>query len=295
MSKKQERGLGRGLSALMSEINVEPDAAQNSGNNGLGRMVPIERVHPNPDQPRKNFDGAELESLAKSIAERGIIQPILVRVDPKNSDAFQIIAGERRWRAAQIAKLHEVPVIKRELSDLEVLEVAIIENVQRENLNPIEEAIGYQTLIRQFNHTQEQVSVALGKSRSHIANLLRLLNLPDQIQEMVGNGMLSAGHARALIGHEDALALAKEIIAKGLSVRETEKLVQKGDRGKEARKPKQTEKDSDTRAIEADLAAHIGMKVDIAHSGQTGGGKFTVSYKTLDQLEKLCATLSSMR
>ena len=221
--KTQSRGLGRGLSALMADVHDATEAPE-AQTPQPDLRVPVEKVHPNPDQPRRHFDDEALADLARSIAEKGIIQPLIVRESPRESGAYEIVAGERRWRAAQIAKLHEVPVLLRSFTDIEVLEVAIIENIQRADLNPVEEASGYSQLMTKFGHTQEKLADVLGKSRSHIANAVRLLNLPEDVQEHLRQGRLSAGHARALITAPDASALARQIIQKGLSVRETEKL-----------------------------------------------------------------------
>ncbi len=296
-NKLAKRGLGRGLSALMADIDV---AAGPSGGESIKpskdrTLIPIEQITANPDQPRRAFDPGALRELAESLKSRGVLQPLIVRPHPKDSDLFQIVAGERRWRAAQMAQLHELPVIIRDFSDNEVLEVAIIENIQRADLNSIEEASSFRQLMDRFGHTQERLAEALNKSRSHIANLLRLLNLPDQVQELVKDGKLSAGHARALITAPDPLGLAKKVIEKGLSVRETEDLVRKlNQSGSEAPKEqrKQQEKDADTRALESDLGAHLRMKVSINHAGAKGG-QITISYKDLDQLDKLCQILGS--
>ena len=225
---------------------------------------------------------------------------MIVRQRPGNQQQFEIVAGERRWRAAQRAKLHQVPVIIREFTDTEVLEIAIIENIQRADLNPVEEAAGYRQLMDRFGHTQEKLAEALGKSRSHIANLLRLLNLPDDVQEYLVSGQLSAGHARALITSDHPSELAKKIIAGGLSVRETERLVKQAAQGNDGRageKPGKSkpvmDKDSDTKALEGDLSAALGMRVSVDHKIGTEAGSITISYKTLDQLDDLCALLSA--
>ena len=278
------RGLGRGLSALLGEPGTPPSA---SG----AEMLPIDRIRPNPDQPRRRFDDAEIEGLAGSIRERGIIQPLIVRTDP-SGDGWQIVAGERRWRAAQRAQLHEVPVVVRELDDVTVLEIAIVENVQRADLTPVEEARGYARLIEEFGHTQDRLGEIVGKSRSHIANTLRLLALPDGVLAFLADGRLSAGHARALIGLADAEKLAAQIVAKGLSVRETEALV-RANRARPRSAPRQkVEKDADTRALEADLSAALSLPVTIEHKGEEGG-EIRVRYKTLEDLDRLCMRLGS--
>ncbi|GHG82971.1 chromosome segregation DNA-binding protein [Pseudodonghicola xiamenensis] len=256
-------------------------------------LVPIERLKPNPDQPRRTFDPSDLEDLTASVKEKGIIQPLIVR--PKGGD-YEIVAGERRWRAAQKAQLHEVPVLVREFDDTEVLEIAIIENIQRSDLNAVEEAAGYRQLMDKFGHTQEKLSDALGKSRSHIANLMRLLSLPADVQELVKEGQLSAGHARALITCENASELAKQVVRGGLSVRATEALVKKQQRGDqpamEKPKPAKPEKDADTRALEADLSAMLGMKVSIDHKPGGEAGQISIKYDTLDQLDEICGRLN---
>lgn len=290
-NKPKNRGLGRGLSALMADVSPEqPESGTASRKAEM--LIAIERILPNPDQPRRLFSDDDLEDLANSIAEKGIIQPLILRpVDGGKS--YQIVAGERRWRAAQKARLHEVPAIVRDYTDTEALEVAIIENIQRADLNPIEEAQGYRDLMDRFGHTQEKVSDALGKSRSHIANLLRLLSLPDGVQDMLRQGRLTAGHARALITAQHPAELANIVTQRGLSVRETEKLA------KETRQPKapghapgKPEKDADTRALEADLSAATGMRVTIDHKPGGTKGSMTIHYKHLEQLDDLCARLS---
>lgn len=290
MEKRNERrGLGRGLSALMADVGVTGAEAPPRRPD---LMVPVESLHPNPDQPRRDFDQAALEELAASIREKGVIQPLIVR--PRPAGGFEIVAGERRWRASQLAQRHEVPVLVRDFSDTEVLEIAIIENIQRADLNAIEEAMGYRQLMDRFGHTQERMAEALSKSRSHIANLLRLLNLPDEVQRHLREGRLSAGHARALITTPDPVALARQVIAKGLSVRETEALARKAaDPKPKAPAATRSEKDADTRALEGDLTATLGMAVSIEHKGQDGG-MVTIRYRDLDQLDRLCQRLGGM-
>ncbi len=295
MAEKNERrrGLGRGLSALMADV-AETETVAAKGAAAAEQFVPIERIKPNPDQPRKRFEQENLDDLAASIREKGVIQPLIVRKHPTDPDTFEIVAGERRWRASQIAQLHEIPVIIREYSDTEVLEVAIIENIQRADLNPIDEGAGYRQLMQKFGHTQEQLSSVLGKSRSHIANLMRLLNLPDGVRDYLIEGKLSQGHARALIGHEDAQKLADHIVAKGLSVRDAEKLAKQG-----LSKPKVTKaastsplKDADTLQLEGELSAALRMKVTIDHKANADGGKVSINYQNLDQLDDILRTLS---
>jgi ParB family chromosome partitioning protein len=297
MADRQDkrRGLGRGLSALMADV-AETEAVAAQGPAAAEQMVPIERISPNPDQPRKRFAQEDLDDLAASIKEKGVIQPLIVRA--RGNGSYEIVAGERRWRASQLAQLHELPVIIREFTDVEVLEVAIIENIQRADLNAIEEAAGYRQLMDKFGHTQEKMAEALGKSRSHIANLLRLLNLPDSVVELVRRGDLSAGHARALIPSKDPLKLAQQIVKGGLSVRAAEALVKKEAAGPtagataSARRGDADEKDADTKALEGDLSAATGRKVFIDHKPGDESGRLTVQYKSLEELDTLCRMLS---
>ncbi|MBW4706722.1 ParB/RepB/Spo0J family partition protein [Roseobacter sp. YSTF-M11] len=293
----RKRGLGRGLSALMSDV-AETEKVTSAGPASADRMIPIEQITPNPDQPRKRFAVDDLGDLASSIREKGIIQPLVVRA--MADGRYEIVAGERRWRAAQMAKLHELPVVIRSFTDVEVLEVAIIENIQRADLNPIEEAAGYRQLMDRFGHTQEKMAEALGKSRSHIANLLRLLNLPDAVLDMVRTGDLSAGHARTLITADNPLRLAQQIVKGGLSVRAAEALVKKEQAGAAGNifgskdtKPKPDGKDADTKALEGDLSASLGMKVSLTHKPGQESGQMTLHYTSLDELDELCRLLSS--
>lgn len=293
--KAKPRGLGRGLSALMADVTIESDGNVAAGAARADYQVPIERLVANPNQPRRRFAQEELNDLAASIREKGVLQPLLVRVI--DGEKYEIVAGERRWRAAQQAQLHKVPVLVRDFDDVEVLEVAIIENIQRADLNAIEEAAGYRQLMNGFGHTQEKLAEALGKSRSHIANLLRLLSLPDDVQVLLQDGKLTAGHARALITSENPSELARKVVKGGLSVRATEQLAKKvvagaatGSTGR-ARSVR-TEKDADTRALEADLASILRMKVSIDHQPGGESGKISISYETLDQLDQLCSILS---
>ncbi|SFJ58671.1 ParB/RepB/Spo0J family partition protein [Celeribacter neptunius] len=295
-SKPKNRGLGRGLSALMADVTQETEEVGSSAEpRRPDMMVPIEKIAPNPDQPRRTFEPDALEELAESIKEKGVIQPLIVRENPRAEGEYEIVAGERRWRASQMARLHELPVLIRDYTDTEVLEVAIIENIQRSDLNAIEEAAGYKQLMERFGHTQEKLSEALGKSRSHIANLMRLLNLPEDVRALVIDGALSAGHARALITAEEPSALAKKIVQGGLSVRDAEKLVKLEKtpiKPKPAKMSTSVEKDADTRALEGDLSASIGMKVSIAHKEGSEKGALTISYESLDELDALCGLLS---
>ncbi len=302
MEKKTDRrGLGRGLSALMADIGLPRDGAGAEGaatgaRAGVVRL-PVEVLHPNLDQPRRAFSQSALEDLAASIAVKGVLQPLIVRASKGMEGHYEIVAGERRWRASQIAQLHDVPVLIRDFDDTEVLEVAIIENIQREDLNAIEEAFGYRQLMDRFGHTQEKLAEALSKSRSHIANLLRLLNLPEEVQSYVREGRLSAGHARALITAEDPAKLAREVLSKGYSVRQTEELARVA-AGPKARRsggsPREAEKDADTRALEADLSANIRMAVSIKHEPGGESGVLSVRYATLQQLDDLCRALSGL-
>ena len=291
---KRQRGLGRGLSALMADIDQTiGDSGQINPERRNELLVPIEAIHPNPDQPRRHFDADDLNDLAGSIRSRGIIQPLVVRAHPVKAGEYQIVAGERRWRASQLAQLHELPIVVREFSDLDVLEIAIIENIQRADLNPIEEAIGYRQLMDKFGHTQEQMAEALGKSRPHIANVLRLLALPEDVQALMISGSLASGHARALITAPNASELARLVVARGLSVRQTEKLVKAPKAPSKERLPK-IAKDSDTRALEGDLSAALRMAVSIAHSPGQEGGAITIRYKNLEQLDELCRHLAGL-
>lgn len=295
--KSKQRGLGRGLSALMADVN-EANTTPEESSNSADRLAPIEKISANPNQPRRRFDQSSLDDLAASVKEKGIIQPLIVRPKPGKDGEFEIVAGERRWRAAQMAKLHEIPILVRDFNDTEVLEVAIIENVQRADLNPVEEAAGYSQLMEKFGHTQEKLSEVLGKSRSYIANAVRLLSLPSEVQAYLSDGKLSSGHARALITAEDPVALAREVIKKNLSVRETEKLTKKptGNIFSEGEKPKTAKtsaKDADTKALEGDLAANLGMKVSLNHKPGQEKGQITISYDTLDELDTLCRILTS--
>lgn len=300
---ENRRGLGRGLSALLGEAedeNADGAAAAATASEAGGaqapgpmRELPIDLVDANPTQPRTVFLDEDMEELTDSIRERGVLQPILVR--PKPNGRFEIVAGERRWRAAQRVGLHNVPVVVRELDDLQVMEIAIVENVQRADLNPIDEARGYEVLIARFGRSQEMVAKVVGKSRSHVANMLRLLTLPGSVLNLVVEGKLSAGHARALITSDKAEALAEQVMAKGLSVRETEALARKGAEpatcgGGRSGGGGSADKDTDTLALENDLAEVLGLTVQIADRG--GAGELKISYKTLEQLDDLCRRLS---
>ncbi|MDP1616215.1 ParB/RepB/Spo0J family partition protein [Phenylobacterium sp.] len=299
---ENRRGLGRGLSALLGEAEDEnadgAAAAATAPEDGTApalspmRDLPIDLLDPNASQPRSIFRDEDMEELTNSIRERGVLQPILVR--PMPNGRFEIVAGERRWRASQRVGLHTVPAVVRELDDLKVMEIAIVENVQRADLTAIEEARGYEVLIARFGRTQEMVAEVVGKSRSHVANMLRLLTLPGSVQNLVVEGKLSAGHARALITSDNAEALAHQVIARGLSVRDTEALARKGAepaaRGGGGARSGGGDKDTDTLALENDLAEVLGLSVQIADRG--GAGELKISYKTLEQLDDLCRRLS---
>ena len=283
MMAEKRSGLGRGLSALIGD-DVAPARAEPKG----GRTLPVAFLKPNPNQPRKNFAESDLEDLANSIREKGVLQPILVRPVKGASDSFEIVAGERRWRAAQRAKLHDVPVVVRELDDGEALELAIVENVQRADLNAIEEAAAYQELIGRFAYTQERIAQEVGKSRSHVANTLRLLKLPEAVQAMLRDGRLTAGHARTLIGVPDPEARAKAIIDAELNVRQAE---QRSDQARKGLEKKGFEKDPNTLALEKRLSDVLGLQVEIHDRGKKGG-EVKVRYKTLEQLDEVCRRLS---
>jgi len=284
----QKRHLGRGLSPLLGGDDNEPPQAGATPVAGA-RTAPIEFLHPSSMQPRTAFDEEKMDQLAQSIMEQGVLQPILVRAHRTKDGEWEIVAGERRWRAAQKARLHEVPIVVRDLSDRDTLEIALIENVQRQDLNPIEEARGYRRLMQEFAYTQETLSDHIGKSRPHIANLLRLLELPEIIREMIADGRLSASHARAILHLPNCVELAQQIVAKGLSVRDAERLAQqkKAKRFKQPKAPR--EKDADTKALERDLTAKLGLKTEIAFDGK--GGALTIHYQTLEQLDGLIAKL----
>ena len=278
------RPLGRGLSALLGE--PEAGAAGSAP-----AEIPLDLIHPNPEQPRRTFRQAELQELAASIREHGVIQPVILRPAPDTPGAYQIVAGERRWRAAQLAGLHAIPAVIRKIDDRQLLELAIIENVQRVDLDAVEEARGYAQLIETFGYTQEKLASTIGKSRSHVANTMRLMALPEPVLNMLRAGTLTAGHARALITASDPVALAEQAVARGLSVRQVEELARKlpaDIRGRVPRGP--SEKDADTRALEGDLSAAIGMRVTIEHVAG-GGGEMRIRYQDLDALDRLCRKL----
>ncbi|HEX7694171.1 MAG TPA: ParB/RepB/Spo0J family partition protein [Sphingomonas sp.] len=291
--RKPRPGLGRGLNALLGDIAPEPVPTAGGNDTPAGiRMLPVGALTPQPGQPRRVFDDAALDELSQSIATRGVLQPILVRPHGRN---YQIVAGERRWRAAQRARLHEVPVIVRELDDADTFEIALLENIQRRDLNAIEEADAYKRLIGEFGHTQDALAKLVHKSRSHIANLLRLLDLPEVVQSLLTDGRIDMGHARALIGAPDVERLAHEVVAKGLSVRETEKLAKaaKGDGSPGSHGGGGNVgggRNADIAALERQLTDVIGLGVKITYGAK--GGTVTVSYSTLDQLDMVCQRLT---
>ena len=298
MSSKNERkkGLGRGLSSFLDVdgfdeiVKRKKDEDKGKGSSNNLSYLPIESLFPNLKQPRKDFSTDELNSLASSIEETGIIQPILAR---KNNDIYEIVAGERRWRAAQIAKIHEVPVLIKELTDEEVVKISIIENIQRVDLNPIEEANSYNQLIQDFGYTQEKVSASLGKSRSYIANSLRLLSLPESIIMFLKEGKLTSGHARALVGVKNSEFLARKIIEESLSVRDIENIVKKGISRSDniIKKGTSLKKDVDTLNLEQDLKLALGLKTTIDHNENSGGGRIVIKYKDLEQLDIFCSKI----
>lgn len=297
MVQQSRKRLGRGLAALIGEDGATQEPAPAGGetrgpSHGLKQM-PIALLQRNPRNPRKRFADADLDDLARSLREKGMLQPLLVRPLADVAGSYEIVAGERRWRAAQKAGLHDVPVIVRELSDAEALEIALVENVQRSDLNPVEEAEGYRRLMEEFHYSQQQLGEAVGKSRSHIANTLRLLALPETVRDLLHDGALTAGHARALIATDSPDRLAERIVKEGLSVRETEELARKAQEGagKAAPSWRRPEKDADTLALERGLAETLGLKVVVDHRGQKGG-ELKISYSTLEQLDDLCQRLS---
>jgi ParB family chromosome partitioning protein len=275
----RRRSLGRGLSALLGEEDAAPEAAQ--------RTIRIDLLRPGRYQPRHQFDTEALQALAQSIREKGVLQPLLVRRLTGHPETFEIVAGERRWRAAQLAQLHEVPVVLREIDDREALEIALVENLQRQDLSPLEEAQAYQRLLEEFAHTQEAVAQAVGKSRSHVANTIRLLDLPTAVMDMLDDGRLTAGHARALLGAGDPVVLAQEIVRRGLNVRQAERLAKRAKTkpaGGSGPHREKRDKDADTRSVEHELTLALGMQVRIDPAPDGRAGVLTISYQSLDQL-----------
>jgi ParB family chromosome partitioning protein len=280
---EMRRGLGRGLSALLDDAKgaITDDRRAELGVADL----PLELVYPNPEQPRKRFNQQDLDDLAESIRQRGVIQPILVRPHPVTPGAYEIVAGERRWRAAHMAELAKIPALSRDLTTLEVMEIALIENIQRADLSVLEEARAYQAMMGAFSRNADDIAKVVGKSRSHVANVMRLLRLPSEIRDHLEEGRLTAGHARALLECDDAVSLAEKVVRRGLNVRQTEALARQGaepSREKPDRKPK----DADTRALETDLSEVLGMDVEIRDS--QGSGSLTVRYRSLEQLDEIC-------
>ncbi len=285
----RQRGLGKGLAALLGET-MEP--ATTGTREGALLSIPIEHLAPHPNQPRQHFDEVEIQSLADSIRARGIVQPLVVRPGPGGEDGapYQIVAGERRWRAAQRAGLHELPAVVRQLSDPESIEIALVENLQRSDLNPLEEATAYRRLICEFDHRQEDVATALGKSRSHVANTVRLLDLPETVKALVGDGTLSAGHGRALLAAADPAALSDTVVRLGLTVRQTEALVRRAGEGR-TRQRKARRDDPNIRALQDDLSRALGLRVTIDPAARGAGGRVTIAYKEPEQLDALIGRL----
>jgi len=283
---EHRRGLGRGLSALLGESEDIAHAGEPA--DGV-REIPVELIHSNPDQPRQSFREDDIASLAESIRDKGVLQPILVRPSPRSPGEFEIVAGERRWRAAQLAGLRVMPALIRTLDDERALEISIVENVQREDLNAMEEAQAYRALMQRFGHTQDKTATAVGKSRSHVANTIRLLQLPESVQQHVIHGRLSAGHARALLSAQDPARVADLVVEQQLSVREAEAMVRGKVSGpKKASGPRRT-KDADTASLEVDLEDALGMSVAVADRG--GAGEIRIQYASLEQLDELCRRL----
>ncbi len=285
---RPSRGLGRGLSALLGETAAaDGETVQKARNT---RTMPVERLRPGRFQPRQSFDETEMRALVESVRQHGIVQPILIRRDPDVPETFEIIAGERRWRAAQTVMLDEVPVVIRDISDDDALQLALIENIQRQDLNPMEEAEGFRRLAEEFGHSQTEIAEAVGKSRSHIANTMRLLSLPDEVSEMVRSGRLSAGAARTVLTDDDPVELARRIVDEGLNVREAE-AIRRGVEKAASMTRGEPAKDADTLALEQSLQDSLGLQVDVKHKGNRGG-QILVRYKTLEQLDEICRRLT---
>lgn len=292
--------LARGLSALLGEEAVEAEVATTGQIEAAGgdiRQIAVDLLHPGRYQPRRHFDDEAIAQLAASIGDRGIVQPILARPDPAKPGRYEIIAGERRWRAAQKARVHEVPVLVKEIGDRDALELALVENIQRQDLTPLEEAEGYARLLKEFEYTQEELARVIGKSRSHIANMLRLLGLPDEVKILVEEGALTMGHARSLLTADDPVDLARQVVDRGLNVRQTEDLVRRTTRGgadsapapKRRRQSRGPEKDPDTVRLEEDLTESLGLRVSISPRGEAG--EITIAYESLEQLDDLLQRL----
>jgi len=287
----RKRGLGRGLSALLGDHPAEKGAlAPESGEARPVTAVPVELMRPSRYQPRRHFDDEAFMALVESVKEKGVLQPILVRRDPKDPKRYEIVAGERRWRAAQQARLHEVPVVVKDLSDRDTLEVALVENLQREDLTPLEEAEAYRRLMEEFGHTQEVLAKAVGKSRSHVANMMRLLGLPKPVQRMLDEGQISAGHARSLVNAEDPETLAREIQRRGLNVRQAEDLARKTKPAAARRAGAIAPRDPNISALEHDLAEAIGLKVGV-HTRAGGAGSLTIHFDSPEQLDDVIRRL----
>ncbi len=286
-AKSKRKNLGKGLSALLGD--AQPAAAESRSDSGL-HTIAVGDLHPCRYQPRRRFADEQIKELAQSLREKGILQPLVVRPDSEQTGTYEIICGERRWRAAQLAQLHDVPAVVRQFTDQEALEIALVENLQREDLTPLEEAEAYQRLKDEFGHTQEELADGIGKSRSHVANMIRLLALPDAVKSMLGDGRLSAGHARALLTAADPTALAEMVVKKSLNVRETEALVSKAAKPEEKKSATKPAKDADTLAVEKDLTQALGLNVEI--STKKKGGVLTLRYSSMDQLDMLIRRLS---
>ncbi|MCA3692165.1 ParB/RepB/Spo0J family partition protein [Aquidulcibacter sp.] len=286
------RGLGRGLSALLGDTEATRPT-EDRGTDGGTREIGLDQIIRNPQQPRRQFDEADLQTLADSIRQHGILQPLLLRQLDDGSGRYEIVAGERRWRAAQLAGLHVVPALVRTFDDLATLEVSIVENVQRADLNPIEEALAFQQLAERFGRTQQAIAETVGKSRAHIANMMRLLSLPESVKDLVRSGELSAGHARAIISASDPLAAARAIIDRGLSVRDAEKLATKPESSRNPGTIRDDQGDADSKALAHDLSTALGLEVSLAHKGHKGGA-LTIHYRSLEQLDDLCRKLTAI-
>jgi len=281
------RGLGRGLSALLGDT---PASREQPEPGRVARMIPVDRLKPSPYQPRRHFDDEAFMALVGSVREKGVLQPLLVRPDPQAEGHFEIVAGERRWRAAQQAQLHEVPAVVKTLTDRETLEVALVENLQREDLTPLEEAEAYRRLLEEFGHTQEVLARAIGKSRSHIANMIRLLGLPEPVRRMLDEGQISAGHARTLVNAENPLELAQEIVRRDLNVRQAEDLARKGHPPAPAKPGAMAPKDANIAALESELSETLGLKVSVS-AKKGGAGRIAIHYDAPEQLDEVLRRL----
>jgi len=283
----RRRGLGRGLSALLGDTPAGADRAEPGR---VARMIPVDRMKPSPCQPRRHFDDEAFMALVGSVREKGVLQPLLVRPDPDQEGHFEIVAGERRWRAAQQAQLHEVPAVVKTLTDREALEVALVENLQREDLTPLEEAEAYRRLLEEFGHTQEVLAQSIGKSRSHIANMIRLLGLPEPVRRMLDEGQISAGHARTLVNAEDPVGLAQEIVRRDLNVRQAEDLARKPHVPAPAKSGAVAPKDPNLAALESELSEALGLKVSVS-AKKGGAGRIAIHYDAPEQLDEVLRRL----